>query len=86
MAPERVTAIDRILVAQILIKQFTIQNKILIDKSNYKMRTMNSNESSFFNQRLLRPVSDAVLHMSRIELSKLSSCEVRRLNQFGTAY
>ena len=48
MAPERATAIDRILVAQILIKQFTIQNKILIDKSNYKMRTMNSNESSFF--------------------------------------
>ena len=25
------------------------------------------------------------LHMSRIEFSKLSSCEVRRLNQFRTA-
>ena len=33
----------------------------------------------------LRPVSDGVFHMSRIELAKLSSCEVRRLNQFGTA-
>ena len=30
------------------LKQFTIQNKILIDKSNYKMQTMNSNESSLF--------------------------------------
>ena len=33
----------------------------------------------------LRPGSDAVLHMSRIEFSELSSCEVRRLNQFETA-
>ena len=30
------------------LKQLTIQNKILIDKSNYKMQTMNSNESSLF--------------------------------------
>ena len=29
--------------------------------------------------------SDAVLHMSRIEFIELSSCEVRRLNQFETA-
>ena len=35
----------------------------------------------------LRPSSDAVLvHMSRIEFSELSSCEVRRLYQFETAY
>ena len=33
----------------------------------------------------LRPGSDAVLHMSRIEFNELSSCEVRRLNQFKTA-
>ena len=33
----------------------------------------------------LRPGSDAVLHMSRIEFIELSSCEVRRLNQFETA-
>ena len=33
----------------------------------------------------LRPGSDAVLHMSRIEFNELSSCEVRRLNQFETA-
>ena len=32
-----------------------------------------------------RPGSDAVLHMSRIEFNELSSCEVRRLNQFETA-
>ena len=29
----------------------------------------------------LKPSSDAVLHMSRIEFNELSSCEVRRLNQ-----
>ena len=29
----------------------------------------------------LRPTTDAVLHMSRIEFNELSSCEVRRLNQ-----
>ena len=33
-----------------------------------------------------RPGSDAVLHMSRIEFIELSSCEVRRLNQFETAH
>ena len=33
----------------------------------------------------LRPGSDTVLHMSRIEFNELSSCEVRRLNQFETA-
>ena len=33
----------------------------------------------------LKPGSDAVLHMSRIEFNELSSCEVRRLNQFETA-
>ena len=33
----------------------------------------------------LRPGLDAVLHMSRIEFIELSSCEVRRLNQFETA-
>ena len=33
----------------------------------------------------LRPGSDAVLHMNRIEFNELSSCEVRRLNQFETA-
>ena len=33
----------------------------------------------------LRPGSDAVLHMSRIEFNELSSCEVRRMNQFETA-
>ena len=33
----------------------------------------------------LRPSSDAVLHMSRIEFNELSTCEVRRLNQFETA-
>ena len=32
-----------------------------------------------------RPGSDAVLHMSGIEFNELSSCEVRRLNQFETA-
>ena len=32
-----------------------------------------------------RPGSDAVLHMSRIEFNELSSCEVRRLNEFETA-
>ena len=37
------------------------------------------------NQKSLRPGSDAVLHMSRIEFNELSSCEVRRLNQFETA-
>ena len=31
------------------------------------------------------PGSDAVLHMSRTEVNELSSCEVRRLNQFETA-
>ena len=31
-----------------------------------------------------RPGSDPVLQMSRIEFSELSSCEVRRLNQFET--
>ena len=33
----------------------------------------------------LRPGSDAILHMSRIEFNELSSCEVRHLNQFETA-
>ena len=33
---------------------------------------------------LLRPGSDAVPHMSRIEFIELSSCEVGRLNQFRT--
>ena len=33
----------------------------------------------------LTPGSDAVLHMSQIEFIELSSCEVRRLNQFETA-
>ena len=33
----------------------------------------------------IRPGSDAVLHMSRIEFNELSSCEVQRLNQFETA-
>ena len=33
----------------------------------------------------LRPSSDAVLHMSRIEFNELSSCEVPLLNQFETA-
>ena len=33
----------------------------------------------------VRPGSDAVLHMSRIEFNELSSFEVRRLNQFETA-
>ena len=37
------------------------------------------------NFRTSRPGSDAVLHMSRIEFNELSSCEVRRLNQFETA-
>ena len=36
-------------------------------------------------RRDVRPGSDAVLHMSRIEFNELSSCEVRRLNQFETA-
>ena len=30
----------------------------------------------------LRPSSDAVLHMSRIEFDELNSCAVRHLNQF----
>ena len=34
---------------------------------------------------LLRPGSYAVLHMSRIEFNELSSCEVRRMNQFDSA-
>ena len=34
----------------------------------------------------VRPSSDAVLHMSLIEFDELSSCEVQRLNQFGTVY
>ena len=29
----------------------------------------------------LKPSSDAVLHVSRIEFNELSSCEIRRLNQ-----
>ena len=33
----------------------------------------------------LRPTTDAVLHMSRIEFNELSSCEVRRLNQANCA-
>ena len=33
----------------------------------------------------LRSGSDAILHMSQIEFNELSSCEVRRLNQFETA-
>ena len=33
----------------------------------------------------VKPGSDAVLHMSRIEFNEWSSCEVRRLNQFRTA-
>ena len=33
----------------------------------------------------MRPGSDAVLQPSRMELNELSSCEVRRLNQFETA-
>ena len=33
----------------------------------------------------LRPSSDAVFNMSRIEFNELSSCEVWRLNQFRTA-
>ena len=38
-----------------------------------------------FNLISPRPGSDAVLHMSRIEFNELSSCEVRRLNQFERA-
>ena len=34
----------------------------------------------------LRPSSDAVLQPSRIKYNELSSYEVQRLNQFGTAY
>ena len=33
----------------------------------------------------LKPSSDAVLHMSRIEFNELSSCEVLRLNQADCA-
>ena len=33
----------------------------------------------------LRPTTDAILHMSRIEFNELSSCEVRRLNQANWA-
>ena len=33
----------------------------------------------------IRPGSDAVLHMSRIEFNELSSCEVQHLNQLETA-
>ena len=33
----------------------------------------------------VRPGLDAVLHMSQIEFNELSTCEVRRLNQFETA-
>ena len=45
--------------------------------------------SNFLSEELvlrsLRSGSDAVLNMSRIEFNELSSCEVRRLNQFETA-
>ena len=41
-------------------------------------------ESKIYLFHILRPGSDAVLHMSRIEFNELSSCEVRRLNQFET--
>ena len=34
---------------------------------------------------ILGPVQTPLLHMSRIEFNELSSCEVRRLNQFETA-
>ena len=43
------------------------------------------NEGVARNARQLRPGSDAVLQPSRIEFNELSSCEVRRLNQLGTA-
>ena len=33
----------------------------------------------------IRPDSDAVLHMSRIEFNEFSSCEVRGLTQLRTA-
>ena len=38
-----------------------------------------------FLENSLRLGSDAVLHTGRIEFNELSSCEVRRLNQFETA-
>ena len=50
---------------------------ILTDLSSYWLE--------FWSVSQLRPSSDAVLHMSRIEFDELSSCEVRRLNQFETA-
>ena len=42
-------------------------------------------ESKTSQFEVVRPGSDAVLHMSRIEFNELSSCEVRRLNQFEMA-
>ena len=45
----------------------------------------NFDNQSYIFMQYLRPGSDAVLHMSQIEFNELSSCEVRRLNQFETA-
>ena len=63
----------------------------MCDCNNNKNNVNNSNNNNNNKNELLiyiallRPDSDAVLHMSRIEYNELSSCEVRRLNQFETA-
>ena len=49
------------------------------------LRQESSLHSSSRRNLFVRPSSDAVLHMSRIEFNELSSCEVWRLNQFETA-
>ena len=39
----------------------------------------------WLGKKKLKPASDAVLEISRIEFNKSNSCEVRRLNQLGMA-
>ena len=58
-----------------------------VTKYNVSKAGKRSWKVSYFvpRKQILRPGSDAVLHMSRIEFNELSSCEVRRLNQLETA-
>ena len=60
-----------------------IQEVSLNEKKDKSILTCLSFTLNVF--QTFRPGSDAVLHMSRIEFNELSSCEVRRLNQFETA-
>ena len=52
---------------------------------NYYFAWQTISDMEFLQCIDIKPSSDVVLHMSRIEFNELTSCEVRRLNQFRTA-